>query len=162
MNDGDVSCLCWQCLVLGNTPPYQTRVLYYGGTLDYSFIWTIPHISLLHDITGLLCCTYRAELARGTTTCSVVVCVCVVNLMIVCKAPSRLFCGTSTPYVATAKHEIMGRVQISHDDGKEQLWAVYAVQLQEQQHAGRSASVLADAPRKFVHLLLFRSEKSCK
>lgn len=77
--------------------------------------------NLLHDITVFLCSTSGAELAPRTTTCSVVVCVCVVNLMIVCEAPSRLLCGTSPPREATAKYEIIGRVQISHDDGKEQL-----------------------------------------
>lgn len=70
------------------------------------------------------------------------VCVCVVNLMIVCEAPSRLLCGTSAPREATAKDEIIGRVQISHDDGEE---AVCVVELQEQQSAGRSTSVLADS-----------------
>lgn len=67
------------------------------------------------------------------------VCVCVVNLMIVCEVSSRLFCGTSPPREATVKHETMGRVQISHDDGKEQLQALYVAQLQEQQCTGRSA-----------------------
>lgn len=51
------------------------------------------------------------------------VCVCVVDLMIVCEAPRKLLCGTSPPHEATVKHRIMGKVQISHDDGKEQ--AVY-------------------------------------
>lgn len=59
------------------------------------------------------------------------VCVCVVNLMIVCEAPSRLLCGASPPREATVKHEIIDRAQISHDDGKEQLQAIYVVQLQE-------------------------------
>lgn len=58
--------------------------------------------------------------------------------MIVCEVSSWLLCGTSPPREATVKHEIMGRVQISHDDGKEQLQTLYVVQLQEQQHTRRS------------------------
>lgn len=83
---------------------------------------------LLHDITVFLCSTSRAELALRPTTCSVVVCVCVVNLMIVCEARSRPLCSASAPREATAKREIIGRPQISHDDGKEQLPAAYVVQ----------------------------------
>ena len=66
------------------------------------------------------------------------VCFCVVNLMIVYEAPSRLLCGASPPPEATVKHEIMGRVQISHDDGKEQLQALDGAQLWGQKHTGRS------------------------
>lgn len=65
--------------------------------------------------------------------------------MIVCEAPSRLLCGTAAPRETTAKDEIIGRVQISHDDGEEQLQAVLVVELQEQQSTGRSTSVLADS-----------------
>ena len=60
----------------------------------------------------------------GTTDGSVVVCVCVVNLMSVCETPTGLLCGASPPHEATVKHEIMARAQISQDDGKdEQLQA---------------------------------------
>lgn len=87
-------------------------------------------------------------MALGTTSCSVVVCICIVNLMIVCEAPRELLCGTSPPHEAAVKHEIMGEAQISHDDGKEQLQAVYV----EQQRPGRSTSVLADSICKCVHI----------
>lgn len=41
--------------------------------------------------------------------------------MSVCKAPSRLLCGTSPPREVTVTQEMIGRAQISHDDGREQL-----------------------------------------
>lgn len=47
--------------------------------------------------------THGAELALVLTTCSVVVCVCVVNLMIVYESQSTLLCGTSPPREATIK-----------------------------------------------------------
>lgn len=61
----------------------------------------------------------RAKLALETTMGLVVVCVCVLNLMIVCVALSRQLCGTSPPHKASVKLEIMGRAQISHDAGRE-------------------------------------------
>lgn len=54
------------------------------------------------------------------TTCSVVVCVCVVNPAIVCEVPTWLLCGALPPREATVKREIIGRAEISHEDGKAQ------------------------------------------
>lgn len=121
------------------------QVLYCGGTWDYSFIWTLPHISFApwHNSVSVL-----AELPLRTATRSLVVCVCVVNLMIVRHPASRPLCGTSPLREATAMHEIIGRAQISHDDGKE----LCVAQLQDQQSAGRTTSPRAHSLWKCLFL----------
>lgn len=153
-----VRCVWWMCLLLWKRTilPDSSPLLWRDRKIIPSFGPCLTS-HLLHDIIVFLHSTSRAELALRPATCSVVVCVCVVNLMIVCEARSRLLCSTSAPREATAKREIIGRPQISHDDGKEQLPAAYVVQLQEQQSSGRSTSVLADSRWQFVHIWFYSS-----
>lgn len=64
---------------------------------------------------------------------------------------SRPLCGTSPLREATAMHEIIGRAQISHDDGEE----LCVAQLQEQQSAGRSTSPRAHSLWKCVYICFY-------